>query len=270
MLPCVHLPDAGAAVDRRGDRGVAELRARAVDLRLILLHLRLELRHRAPSACRPAAPRCRRSPRASGSARDRRGRWPDCAWSCAFFATAWSSAAWIGARVDAREHVARVDVLALLEPHLDQRAVHHRLDGHGVERLHRAEPVEVDRHVLASRSRRPAPGSAGSRAVAPRRLARTRAGQNQIAQPIACEHKQAEQQRITPRRQHGPGPGAVGGVVTCARRVIAIPMPRAGSFAGCPPTGRASPPPIAARATGRGTGRRSAPPGCVQPPPSAL
>ena len=42
----VDLPDAGAPVHRRGDRGVAELRARGVDLRLILRDLRLELRDR--------------------------------------------------------------------------------------------------------------------------------------------------------------------------------------------------------------------------------
>ena len=37
--------DSGSAVDRRGDRGVAELRLRIVDARLVGLDLRLELRY---------------------------------------------------------------------------------------------------------------------------------------------------------------------------------------------------------------------------------
>jgi hypothetical protein len=53
---CLRRPAAaGAAVDRRGDLGVAQHRAGIVDRRLIALHLRLELRRPAPAGCRPAA-----------------------------------------------------------------------------------------------------------------------------------------------------------------------------------------------------------------------
>ena len=44
----VHLPDAGAAVDRRDDGGVAKRCLRVLDRRLIGLHLRRILRHQRP------------------------------------------------------------------------------------------------------------------------------------------------------------------------------------------------------------------------------
>jgi len=60
--------------------------------------------------------------------------------------TAWSSAL-VGARVDLGQHVALLDHLALLEADLDHFSVNPAADQHGVERLHRAETVEINREI---------------------------------------------------------------------------------------------------------------------------
>ena len=52
------------------------------------------------------------------------------------------------ARIDLGQHVALLDVLALGEQHLLQLAVDLRVDADGERGLHRAEPGQVDRHVL--------------------------------------------------------------------------------------------------------------------------
>ena len=56
-----------------------------------------------------------------------------------------------GARVDDGEKVAFLDVLALLEQHLLQLAIDTGADGDRVERLDRAEIVQMDRHVAPHR-----------------------------------------------------------------------------------------------------------------------
>ena len=53
------------------------------------------------------------------------------------------------ARVDLRQHVAFLDVLAFGEQHLLQLAVDLGVDRHGERRLHGPEPGQIDRHVLA-------------------------------------------------------------------------------------------------------------------------
>ena len=52
------------------------------------------------------------------------------------------------ARVDLRQHVAFLDVLAFGEQHLLQLAVDLRMNADGQRRLHGTEPGQVDRHVL--------------------------------------------------------------------------------------------------------------------------
>ena len=52
------------------------------------------------------------------------------------------------ARVDLRQHVALLDVLAFGEQHLLQLAVDLRMNADGERRLHGTEPGQVDRHVL--------------------------------------------------------------------------------------------------------------------------
>ena len=53
----------------------------------------------------------------------------------------------VGGRIDAREHVALLDVLAFLEIDRDQLAVDLRAHGHGVERFDGADRLQIDRHV---------------------------------------------------------------------------------------------------------------------------
>ena len=52
------------------------------------------------------------------------------------------------ARIDLGEHVALLDVLPFGEQHLLQLAVDLRMDADGKRRLHRAEPGQINRHVL--------------------------------------------------------------------------------------------------------------------------
>ena len=63
----------------------------------------------------------------------------------------------VGARIDLGEEVAGVDHLALGEPDLLQVAGDLGLDGHGLERRHRSQGVDGQRHV-AERHRRDAHG----------------------------------------------------------------------------------------------------------------
>ena len=51
-------------------------------------------------------------------------------------------------RVDLRQHVALLDVLAFGEQHLLQLAVDLGMNGHGERRLHGPQPGQIDRHVL--------------------------------------------------------------------------------------------------------------------------
>ena len=51
-------------------------------------------------------------------------------------------------RIDLRQHVALLDVLAFGEQHLLQLAVDLGMNGHGERRLHGPQPGQIDRHVL--------------------------------------------------------------------------------------------------------------------------
>jgi hypothetical protein len=57
------------------------------------------------------------------------------------------------ARIDLGQHVALFHMLAFREQHLLQLAVDLRMDRDGERRLHRAEPGQVDRHVLPADDR---------------------------------------------------------------------------------------------------------------------
>ena len=130
-----------------GDGGVAELRARVVDLRLVLLHLRLELRHlraRRIGLLRGGVVVRRQL----GVARQVQPGVGKLRLVLRLLGHRLIQRRLVDARVDLRQHVAFLHVLAFLEVHRDQRAVDHRLDGDGVERLHGAEPIQIDRHVL--------------------------------------------------------------------------------------------------------------------------
>ena len=146
----VHLADAGAAVERAGDGGVGQVGARGVDLRLVLPHQRLVLRHRrllgvgglgggvggggellVAHQVHPRIGQVRLVLRLLGRRLVQRRL--------------------VGPRVDAGQHVPGAHVLALLEGDLQQRAVDHRLDADGVERLHGAERVQEHRHVAQLR-----------------------------------------------------------------------------------------------------------------------
>ena len=143
----IHLPHAGAPVERRGDGGVAKQRARVVDLRLVLVHQRLELRHLRPRRVGLLAGGIvvRRQ---LGVARQIQPRVGKLRLVLRLLGRRLVERRLVGARIDLRQHVALLHVLAFGEVHHVQRAIDHRLDGHHVERLHRAERIQIDRHVL--------------------------------------------------------------------------------------------------------------------------
>ncbi len=101
----------------------------------------------------------------------------------------------IDGRIDARQHVALLDVLAFLETHAEELAVDLRAHRHGVERLHRADGVEIDRHVGAFRrgdENRHRPAIAGKAAAAGR--LRRRAAEVIDRARREHDHQRAEQQ----------------------------------------------------------------------------
>ncbi len=121
MFPASTCRMPGAPIDRGDDCGVAELCAGAVDLRLILLHLRLELRDR-----RLLRVRLLRGGvggrRQLLVAREIDARIGEIGLVLRLLRDRLVERCLEGARVDPREHVARLYVLALAEKHLDQRA----------------------------------------------------------------------------------------------------------------------------------------------------
>ena len=138
--------DSRAAVDRRDDARVVELRARVVDHRLIDLKLRGELIDRGAlgvdrllareilglqqRVAREIALRVRELRRIFRFGRDRL-----------------LERRLIRSRIDLRQQIPLMHGLAFGERDLLQLPVHARRHRHGVERLHRAEPLQVDRHV---------------------------------------------------------------------------------------------------------------------------
>ena len=202
----IDLADAGAAVDRRGDRGVGEHRLRALSIA-------------AWSAC-------------------------TCAAYCATIAR-WVSACWrligvgrgellvaleidpgvgqqrlvlrllgdglvelrlVGGRVDARQHVALLDVLAFLEVDAEQLAVDLRAHGDGVERLGGADRVEIDRHVGALGRRRPAPAPGRRRRSGRARCAAAAApaGTEYIARAPPPAQTTSTERQVTAARRPRP------------------------------------------------------------------
>ncbi len=128
--------DAGTPRDRRRDGRVAQHGARGVDRRLIALHLRGELRDER--ACRvrglPGRVLALHELLVAGEIEAGIG---ERRLVLRLLGDRLVERRLVGARIDMRQHLALGDVLALLEVDVEQRAVHHRLDGDGVERLHR-------------------------------------------------------------------------------------------------------------------------------------
>ncbi len=147
QIALVHQPDTGAPIDRGGDRCVAQLRSRSVDQRLILRHLRFELgHHRLLRVGLLGGGVGRRGQ--LGVARQVDAGVGQIGLVLRLLRHRLIDGRLIGARVDARQHVTGVHVLAFAEPHLGQHAVDLRLDGHGGAGLHGAKPVQIDRHIV--------------------------------------------------------------------------------------------------------------------------
>ena len=137
---------AGAAVDRRDDGGVADHGARVVDRRVVGLHLRLQLRHQ-------------RALGVDRLGRDDVGRELLVALEVApgvgelrvverLLGDRLVELGLVGHGIDARQHVALLDVLALLELHRQDLTVDLRAHRHGIARLRGADALQPDRDVL--------------------------------------------------------------------------------------------------------------------------
>jgi hypothetical protein len=83
------------------------------------------------------------------------------------------------ARIDQGQHVAFLDMLTLGEQHLLQLAVDLRVDANGQRALHRAEPGQVDRHILPADD-----GDAHGHACACRRTGRMSSSRALSPMPI--------------------------------------------------------------------------------------
>ncbi len=143
----IDQPKSRAPIDRRLDLGVIKLGLRALDRGLIGLHGRGEL----PGLS------FRRVEVLSidhlflqqvGIARERRLRVCELGLVLSFFANCLIKRFLKWARIDLSQQVAGFDVLTFLEEHLLQFPINARVDGHRVERLHRSEPLEINRHIL--------------------------------------------------------------------------------------------------------------------------
>ena len=148
----IDLPEADPAIDRRGDGGVGNLGAGAVDLRLIGLHLRFQLRHQGAGGVQLL----RRGIGGGGELGVAGHVQPGVGEGglvLLLFGHRLIERGLIAARVDPRQHVAGAHVLAFPEADLDQRPVHHRLDGDGGGGLHGAEALEIDGHVAQAGGR---------------------------------------------------------------------------------------------------------------------
>ena len=148
----IDVADAGPAGDGRGDVGIAQRRLRAVDQRLVDLHLRHVLRDDGDLGiglllgagllrgeqlvAREITPGVQEGGLVQGFLRDVliEGRL-------------------IEARIDLGDDGAGLDVLPLNEVQRQQHAVDLRADQHGIERLAGADAFDIDRDVGLSRDR---------------------------------------------------------------------------------------------------------------------
>ena len=145
-IALIHLAYAGAAGNRYRNRRVAEVGARAIDLCLVLLHLRLQLRDqralRVGLLCRGIL-----RLREFVVARQIQFRIAQIGRVLRLLRHRLIIGRLIGSGIDLREHVACLHVLPLAKPHGDKRPVHHRLDADRIERLHRSDPIHIHRHI---------------------------------------------------------------------------------------------------------------------------
>ena len=104
----------------------------------------------------------------------------------------------VGARIDLRQHVAGLDVLAFGKAQLDQLAIDARADGGGVEGLHRAQATEVNRQLAALDHRGLHAHGIGRGGGGAGRFGFVRLVRGRV-------HRQPQQQQGTQRRQQHPG-----------------------------------------------------------------
>ncbi len=169
----VDLPDAGAAVERGDDGGVAEHGLGVFDRGLVGLHLRGILGDQRPLGIGLLAVDGVGG-RQSFIAIEIDLGVGEYRFVLRLLGHRLIELRLIGGGIDARQHVALLDVLAFLEVDAEQLAVDLRAHGHGVERLDGADGVEIDRHVGFGRGgdqhrHRPAFGAEAAAALLRRR-----------------------------------------------------------------------------------------------------
>ena len=142
----IDLADAGAAIDRRADGGVVEIGSGAVDLGLVLAHLRVV----GGDGCALRVGLLRGAVLGFHQlvvAREITLRVGEGCRVLRLLGDSLVVGGLVGARIDAREHVAHVQILTFAETYFHDRAAYHGTDIHRVQRLHRPNAVECHRHV---------------------------------------------------------------------------------------------------------------------------
>ena len=142
----VDLADAGAPRDRGNDLGPGQIGALIIDSGLVRFHLGFELRDQRLLGVRLllragiGLGQVDVADQIYSGIGERR-------FILRFFGDRLVILGLIDRRVDLRQHEALLDVLSFLEKDIDQLSVDLRADRDGVERLHDADTVEIDRHV---------------------------------------------------------------------------------------------------------------------------
>ena len=143
----IHRPQAGAAIDGRPDDRVIENGPGVVDGGLIDPHLRFELGHRGLLRVRLLA----RAEIAGGEARvavEIDAGVLQLRLVLRLLGDHLIIERLIGARIDAGEHVALLHILPVAEAKLHEPALHLRPHHHRIERLHGADRIDGDGHIL--------------------------------------------------------------------------------------------------------------------------
>src|SRR5215471_2153254 len=141
---------AGAAVERRSDRRVAELGLRSDDRRLIALDLRLDLSHQR-ALCVQLLARREVLRGESAVALQVELRIGEVGLILGLSGNRLIEHGLVGTGIDLREKISGLDLLTLGERDPDELAVDLGPDRHGVEGLYGTEPGQVDRYVALLR-----------------------------------------------------------------------------------------------------------------------
>ena len=167
----IHLPHADPAGQRRGDPGIIELGAGVLDGRLVALdrgdHLVDQISLRVvgllvqhPFLDQVVVPR------------EHQARVVELRLVLRLLGDRLVELCLVGPGIDLGEHVAGLDILALREKNLVNRAVHARPYRHRVEGLHRAKTIQVDRDIsLGHHPGHHGHGKVGHEAVRPATMA---------------------------------------------------------------------------------------------------